>query len=101
MKLLCLFSVLLILTHCAPIQKSNDVIKEAFENSFSQKPSLREFLFQVYKDEFLKILDESEYCVRKYIVEKKLIETSYKINLNPRDINTTEINCDKIIKDIF
>lgn len=38
---------------------------------------------------------EEDYCARKYVVEKELFDTSYKLDLNPLKIDTTSINCEE------
>lgn len=42
------------------------------------------------------ISPEEEYCMRKYVVENDLIDQSYNLNLNPQDIDTSDINCDEL-----
>lgn len=39
---------------------------------------------------------EENYCMRKYIVDNELIEPSYKLSLNPQEIDTSVVNCDEV-----
>lgn len=42
---------------------------------------------------------KDDYCVRKYVLDKKLVEQRYKVKLNPKNIETSKINCVNSLKD--
>lgn len=42
---------------------------------------------------------QEEYCIRKYVSDKKILNNEiYKFNINPDNINVNEINCDPIME---
>lgn len=43
---------------------------------------------------------EDDYCIRKYIVDNELFDSSYKLELNPEGIETTSINCEELFPSI-
>lgn len=42
-----------------------------------------------------------EYCTRKYVVAKHLLDPSYKIVMNPKNVNVEGVNCDSLLIDEF
>lgn len=58
-----------------------------------------DLLYQRYRRNEPKASPEREYCWRKYIVENNYIDTSdYNVTLNPLDIDTSGIDCMKILE---
>jgi hypothetical protein len=39
---------------------------------------------------------EEDYCARKYVVENELLDSSYKLKLNPGGIDTASLNCEEL-----
>lgn len=45
---------------------------------------------------------ETEYCIRRYLVEKYLIDPfAYNFNVNPKNVTMENYNCDVIMRDIL
>jgi len=45
--------------------------------------------------------DEDDYCVRKHIIENELIDaTKYKLDVNPKSLDTSSIDCDDLYKNL-
>lgn len=45
--------------------------------------------------------DEEDYCVRKHIIENELIDaTKYKLDVNPKNLDTSSIDCDKLYNNL-
>ena len=48
--------------------------------------------------------DKDDYCMRKYVVDNQLIDAKYRVKLNPKYIDISELNCKpiqaKIIKSL-
>jgi hypothetical protein len=45
---------------------------------------------------------ENEYCIRRYLIEKYLIDAfSYNLNVNPKNITMENYNCDVIMREIL
>lgn len=42
---------------------------------------------------------EEDYCERKYMVDNNFIHSRYHVNLNPKNVNVSNLNCDEIVKD--
>lgn len=58
-----------------------------------------DYLYKKYRNNEPKSSPDKEFCARKYIVENNYIDTSvYHVNLNPLNIDTSEIDCDEILK---
>ena len=69
----------------------------------------------IYKKEFVELFnliegrprnssekDVENYCARKYVVEKGLIDAKeYKVVINPKNINVEDVECENVIKVIL
>lgn len=45
---------------------------------------------------------ENEYCIRRYLIEKSMIDAfSYNFNVNPKNITMENYNCEVIMKEIL
>lgn len=42
---------------------------------------------------------KEDYCVRKYLLDNRLVDSRYNVKLNPKSIATNKINCEALIKE--
>jgi len=42
-----------------------------------------------------------EYCSKKYMVDNNLFNPDYQVNLNPRNVNVSNLNCDEIVQNMI
>lgn len=74
-----------ILEKCA----ASDHFGKFFDTTLDKRPSL-------YSK------GENEYCIRRYLLEKYLIDAfAYNLNVNPKNITMENYNCDVIMRDIL
>ena len=68
---------------------SSDVFGELFDEAYDDANST-----DSSKEETL----EDDYCERKYMVDNNFTNPAYQVNLNPKNVNVSAINCDEIIE---
>lgn len=91
--------------------------KIAESEAAGDKIGVNAFFYCLAADEFGEMFDKfiednsssseeddpvEEYCVRKYVVDNNLIDTTkYNLALNPKNIDVSNVNCDEIIAKTF
>lgn len=72
---------------------ANEILSPCIESkSFNQ---LFDFLYNSADDTDSK----EDYCVRKYLLDNRLVDSHYNVKLNPKNIATAKVNCDALIKE--
>lgn len=68
---------------------ASDHFGKFFDNTLDKKPALY-------------VKGENEYCIRRYLIEKSLIDAfAYNFNVNPKNITMENYKCDVIMKEIL
>lgn len=68
---------------------ASDHFGKFFDSSMEKRPNLYE-------------KGENEYCIRRYLLDKYLIDAfAYSLNINPKNVTMENYNCDEIIKGIL
>jgi hypothetical protein len=76
-----------VIESCIVEKGSRELFEELFNGVTSEKTSVEEES------------DAVDYCTRKYVVEKKLIDTTvHNFTINPKNINVTHVNCEEELK---
>lgn len=75
-------------------QESSRVLRPCIEGR-----TFNELFDHLYSNTDADLDKNEEYCVRKYCLENKLVDRSYNVKINPRNIDTTKVNCDALIKE--
>jgi hypothetical protein len=76
----------------------NAVIDCHFSDQFA---AIFDAILKEESQEDEELSDEDDYCVRKHIIENKLIDsTKYKLDVNPKNLDTSTIDCDDLYKNL-
>lgn len=87
-------------------------ISEEFESKLLEIIKSTDFLNQIVGESYfgsnLKTFDkyvgdkfQTQYCLNQFVVAKNLIVSGVKVDVNPKNVETTTVDCEKIMKELL